>query len=250
MCPVEASPYGDGMTAEVPLTGGRVTAGVVLIGDEVRRPMGSHSEFTNAVLRALEAAGFTGAPRFLGLDEQGRERLSYLHGWVPPDLAQDEWTDEQLVAAAELTRGFHDALAGSPLAGGEETVCHNDLGPCNTVHVDGLPAAFIDWDTARPGPRVLDLAHAIWRWTVVSHTDALPLSEQVRRTRVTCDAYGDPVDRSCVPDAIVANQERVISGIRREVDAGSLEWQRRLDWHRGERAWFAAHKRAFGCGLR
>jgi Ser/Thr protein kinase RdoA (MazF antagonist) len=241
------------MAAETPLTGGRATAGVVRSGDEVRRPPGPHSAFAHAVLRALELAGFRGAPRFLGLDEQGRERLSYLHGWVAPDLAHDGWTDGQLVATAELTRGFHDALGGSPLAAGEETVCHNDLGPCNTVHVDGLPVAFIDWDSAMPGPRALDLAHAIWYWAVISDTDALPLGEQVRRARLMCDAYGDPVDRNTVPAAILASQERVIANIAktcRRRDDASPYWHRALEWHRGERAWFAAHKPAFERALR
>lgn len=89
-------------------------------------------------------------------------------------------------------------MAGSPLAAGEETVCHDDLGPCNTVHVDGLPAAYVDWDSAAAGPRVADLAHAIWR---------------------------------------------------RQTDADARYWQRALEWHRGERAWFARHKDAFERGL-
>lgn len=241
------------MTAETLLTGGRATAGVVRVGAEVRRPTGPHSEFVHAVLRALETVGFRGAPRFLGLDAQGRERLSYLHGWVAPDLAHDEWTDEQLVAAAELTRGFHDALAGSPLAAGEETVCHNDLGPCNTVHVDGLPVAFIDWDSAGPGPRAMDLAHVVWRWAVISETDVVPLDEQVRRVRLMCDAYGAALHRRSISDTILATQDRVISDIAntlRRADAHSGYWQRALEWHRGERAWFAAHRQAFDGGLR
>ena len=38
-----------------------------------------------------------------------------------------------------------------------ETVCHNELFPWNTVFRSGVPVAFIDWDTAAPGPRVWDL---------------------------------------------------------------------------------------------
>src|SRR4051794_25944981 len=125
------------MDVEVPLTGGRITQGGVGIGDEVGRPTGPRSHFAHPGLQSLEAANAAAAPRFLGLDGKGRERLSYVAGWVAPDLAHGEWTDGQLVAVAELTRRIHDALAGSALAGDEETVCHNDLGPCNTVHVDG-----------------------------------------------------------------------------------------------------------------
>jgi hypothetical protein len=84
----------------------------------------------------------------------------------------------------------------------------------------------------------MDLAHAVWYWTVLSETDALPLGEQVRRA---------------VPAAILAAQERVISniaGTRRRGDADSRFWHRALEWHRGEAAWFAAHKAAFERGLR
>jgi hypothetical protein len=74
------------MTAEVPLRGGRISAGVVRVGDEVRRPARPDAAFAHAVLTTLERAGCRGAPRFLGTDESGRERLSYLPGWVAPDL--------------------------------------------------------------------------------------------------------------------------------------------------------------------
>src|SRR4051794_34176666 len=47
--------YAFRMDVEVPLTGGRITQGVVRIGDEVRRPTGPCSDFAHAVLRALEA---------------------------------------------------------------------------------------------------------------------------------------------------------------------------------------------------
>jgi aminoglycoside phosphotransferase (APT) family kinase protein len=231
------------MRGEVPLTSGRLTVGVVRAGDEVRRPVGPHSPFVHRVLGALERAGFGGAPRFLGLDEQGRERLSYLPGWVAPDLAHDEWLDEHLVAAAELVRRFHDALAATDLAGGEETVCHNDLGPCNTVHRERVPFGFIDWDGAKPGRRALDLGHAVWRWAIISETDALPIDEQVRRVRLMCGAYG-AADRAAVLDAVVANQDRVIMNARRRGD------QESVSWHTGERAWLLAHRDVFARGLR
>lgn len=37
-----------------------------------------------------------------------------------------------------------------------ETVCHNELFSWNTVFRSGVPVAFIDWDTAAPGPRAWD----------------------------------------------------------------------------------------------
>ncbi len=113
------------------LTGGRITQGVVRIGNTVHRPTGPHTKFVHSLLPHLEESGFSGAPRVLGIDEQGQEILTFIEGYVPPDLAT--WSDVQLVRAAELIRRFHDATAGSTLTVEEEVVCHNDLSPGNTV---------------------------------------------------------------------------------------------------------------------
>jgi hypothetical protein len=44
-----------------------------------------------ALLRHLEVVGFRGSPRHIGIDEQGRDVLSWVEGQVPlppcPDLA-------------------------------------------------------------------------------------------------------------------------------------------------------------------
>lgn len=91
---------------EIPLTGGRVTAGVVRIGDTVRRPVSTDRTLVHALLRHAEAKGFDGTPRYLGIDDQRREILSFLAGDVPQDLGS--FSDEELVAAAKLLRRFHD----------------------------------------------------------------------------------------------------------------------------------------------
>src|SRR5262245_32890370 len=67
-----------GMT-EVTLPGGHTT-GAVLIGDVVHKPASPWTSTVHAVLRHLEDAGFDGAPRALGFDDQGREMLTYLPG--------------------------------------------------------------------------------------------------------------------------------------------------------------------------
>jgi aminoglycoside phosphotransferase (APT) family kinase protein len=109
--------------------------------------------------------------------------------------------------------------------------------------LDGVPAAFIDWDGAAPGARALDLAHAIWRWAIISDTNELPLAEQVRRARLMRDAYGQ-IDGAELLDAVAANQQRVVAEAQARGDRGSLKW------HSGERDWFAAQRQAFERGLR
>jgi hypothetical protein len=48
----------------------------------VRRALHQRSDYVHALLRHLEAVGFDGAPRLLGIDAQGREVLTYLPGEV------------------------------------------------------------------------------------------------------------------------------------------------------------------------
>lgn len=69
------------------------------------------------------------------LDEQGREILAFVEGVVLHDYGEHALSDERLRNAAFLIRRFHDATVGSRLAAGEEIVCHNGLGPHNTVFV-------------------------------------------------------------------------------------------------------------------
>lgn len=235
--------------AEVPLTGGRLTAGVVRVGDSVRRPMGAHSAFVHRLLRHLETAGFHGAPRVLGVDQQGREVLSFIEGWVPPNLGH--FADEALVEAARLLRGLHDATAGSKLAAGHEAVCHNDASPCNYVFVAGRPAALIDFDHAAPGERLRDVAYAGWLWTI-SADDGPPIRDQARRLRLLADAYG-LAETSLLLDAVLRRQEENLEDAlvrSRSPDPAVSEYGRASARWQGEQvAWLRLHVDEFRTGF-
>ena len=166
--------------SEVPLTGGSVNV-VVRVGDTVRRSTGPWTPAVHALLRHLKAVGFGGAPRVLGIDEAGREILTFIKGtpanrpW-PAELR----TDAGLRALAPLLRRYHDAVASfTPLDGAEwrigrvpllpgQIVRHGDVGPWNTIWRDGMPVALIDWDLAEPGSPLLDVAQATWLSTPLS----------------------------------------------------------------------------------
>src|SRR4051812_39573391 len=94
---------------EQSLQGGRTTPGVVKIRDSVRRPRTPNSDFVERLLEHLEARRFDGAPRYLGLDESGRDIFTYIPGEVPADLGT--FTASQLTHGARLLRSFHDATA-------------------------------------------------------------------------------------------------------------------------------------------
>jgi Ser/Thr protein kinase RdoA (MazF antagonist) len=218
-----------GVDEEVGLVGGRVTRGVVRVGETVRRPAKRNSAFVRRLLAHLEERGFDAAPRYLGTDELGRETFSYLPGDVPPDL-DAAIPDAALAHAARLIRRFHDATAGSTLAGKHEVACHGDLSPCNFVFRDGVPIGIIDFDAAAPGTRLEDLGYALFLWLNVG-TDGAPLAEQARRIQLFCDAYGIATDVRVVDairDAVAANLTRLRVDGRAAADI--RWWQQQLDW--------------------
>ena len=156
---------------ETPLAGGNVNPSVVRIGDTVRRSLTAASATIHQLLLHLEAKGFDGSPRFLGIDEKNREVISYLAGatGTPAYIWQH---DEPLIAAARLLKQYHDATVDF-LPQGEatwayvypditkrEVICHNDFAPYNFIYVSEAPVAVIDFDLAGPGPRLRDIAYA------------------------------------------------------------------------------------------
>jgi hypothetical protein len=59
----------------------------------------------------LTEIGFDGAPRFIGIDAQRLEVLSYIPGTaVTPPYPDWALSDEALVRVAELVRAFHQAV--------------------------------------------------------------------------------------------------------------------------------------------
>jgi Ser/Thr protein kinase RdoA (MazF antagonist) len=204
------------MEHEIPLTGGRTTADVVRIGDTIRRPIKARAAFTHELLRHLEKQGFAGAPKFLGIDSTGREVLSFVSGFVPPELGH--FSDAQLSSAALLLRQFHDATLNSPLKDGFEVVCHGDASPCNCVFVGGVPEAFIDFDDAHPGSRLQDLGYAAWLWIDIGNSD-LSVESQGQRVAEFFTNYGLSAEEA-VP-AIIAAQ---IALARRTNVVGVREW--------------------------
>ncbi|MEV5496046.1 aminoglycoside phosphotransferase family protein [Nonomuraea fuscirosea] len=132
---------------EIPLQGGDVTDGVVRVGDTVRRPASTSTPAVHAMLRHLEAAGFDGAPRVVGMDGLGREILTYLPGTT--GLRLESVSDEALAGLALLVRRFHDATAGFPLTmEGWEGGSNDDAEPEVIGHCDLTPDNVVFWAQA------------------------------------------------------------------------------------------------------
>ena len=159
---------------ETPLKGGNINSAVVRVGETVRRSTSPYAQNVHRLLAHLERKGFKKAPRFLGLDEQGREVLSYIEG--NSEFPKTLWQGTAILLEATRTlREFHDATADldfGPVTGWayafpeehrREVICHNDFAPYNMIFREELLVGIIDFDLAGPGPRLRDLAYlAYW----------------------------------------------------------------------------------------
>ena len=228
---------------EVKLTGGFFSE-VVRVGDTVRRSTGPWTPAVHALLRHLEEVGFDGAPRVLGIDEQGREVMSYVRGNVHLRATPGTMTEEVLGELGGLLRSYHDAVAGfelpsglawyhEPVSGRGAIVCHNDLSPKNTVFRKGRPVAFLDWDLASPAPPAWDLAHAAWQFVPLSddrgtarHGWSKP-PDRHRRLRILCDGYGlSGEDRRTLTRVVTERLEASTSGIESLAADGIIAYER------------------------
>jgi aminoglycoside phosphotransferase (APT) family kinase protein len=216
---------------------------VVRIGDTVRRPTHPWSQATHALLRHLEAAGFPCAPRVLGIDEEGREVLTYLEGESGPQGWAKVVDDAGLVRFARLLRDYHDAVAGfrppdglrwfTGETGGDEVICHGDFGPWNVVWQGERPVGILDWDYARPGSRIHDVAYAL-EYVAPFRDDAECLRwlrypeppDRRHRVELFATAYG-LTSTSGLVDAVVEVQRDGIEQVRRLATAGQ---QPQVDW--------------------
>jgi len=217
------------------LAGGNM-AKVVRVGATVRRSAGPWTPAVHALLDYLRASGFDAAPVPLGMDESGREVLSFIEGDTVMTPVEDQVWFDTMADAARLLRRFHDLSAGFEVppglvwrdhpadAGDHEVICHSDWAPYNAVWRQGRLVGIIDWDFARPGSRLYDLAWFAIMWCPLVPPErftaqlAEPL-DQPRRLREAADAYGLE-HRSGLLGAIRARVEPTISWIEDGAAAG------------------------------
>ena len=128
---------------ETVLAGGNIST-VVKIGATVRRVTGSWTPMVHELLDYLHDRGYGLAPRALGIDEQGREILTFISGETVVDHPWPSWvwSDELLTSAATALSTYHKVVVGyrppvvssrlgTKLLGSDEIVCHNDFAPYN-----------------------------------------------------------------------------------------------------------------------
>jgi len=240
---------------------------VVRCGDTVRRPTYEWSGSVHDLLGFLEQRGFKHAPRFLGFDDDGREVLSFLSGeagaagWakvVPP---------EGLVAFAGLLASYHRVVADYRPAGvlpwstrpavlaPGQLICHGDFGPWNVVWDGRDPVGLLDWDHARPGDALDDVAYAA-EHVVPFRDDATCVDwlgfptppDRRRRLRIFAQAYG--TEPAAIPERVARLQRDVIGAVATLAAHGvqpQETWVERgyLDELSGRLAWTEASQHLF-----
>lgn len=244
---------------EQPLAGGNATAGVVRVGDTVRKPWQPSTPAVIDYVERIRAAGID-APAHLGRDQRGRQIIEYVPGALAEALLP--FDDTALRRVGEMVRAIHDAspvldssdawpemLLAPP--GAAELICHNDLAPWNLIV--GERWVFIDWDGAGPSTRLWDLAYAAQAFAVLN--DAQPVDAAAARLAAFVDGYGaDDELRRALPMAMVQRTAAMHRLLQTSHERGMEPWgTMHVDGHGaywlGVTRYVAEHRDAWAAAL-
>ena len=251
---------------EQPLPGGVRHGRTVRVGETVRKPSGPWTPTIQVLLAHLVAKGLP-VPRPLGVDEQGRETLSYIEGRASlypwPEILK---TQQGIACVGRTLRMFHDAIAdfvppspciwqdfeNRPPAYGE-IVCHGDFGPYNLIWSESEIVGVVDWEFARPAVPMRDLAWAAVTCVPLRRDEGDPnlvfrptLAEARLRLIRLLESYGR-VDRAAVIDACIALRDEMTSKMVSRGPRGIEPWKTLLDkgmpdGNARDNAWLAANR--------
>lgn len=214
---------------ELILFGGRSTQGVVRIDNTVRRPHKTESEFSNSFLSFLQENGFGYSQRYLGRDESGRDIFEYIEGFVPDDIGNT--SIDQLCEFMKIVRRFHDLSLRFTRK--NQVICHNDLSPCNTVFVDNMPVAIIDWDSACVGERWEDLTYILWLWINIGSHDRANI-DILGQAKAALFAYGaDAQTLKNFSGKLIWRMNKVIA----EMSPNNYQYEKTKDWVEFSKLW-------------
>ena len=188
-------------------------------GNVVQRDLKPQSKTIHRLLRHLENKSIVFVPRFLGVNDENMEMLSFVEGETIEDypaVSEIQIRTKTVQQAAEILRDYHDATLDFKkhpddiwflnYEGGleKEVICHNDFAPYNITFKDNKPIGIIDFDTACPAPRIWDVAYAVYRFVPLGsevydpeqnkyrkYDKTLDCTERKLLLRAFLNAYGD-----------------------------------------------------------
>lgn len=235
---------------EEPLTGGNVSS-VYRLKDTVRRELKPESSKIHKLLKHLEKKGYRYSPAFLGIDNKGREILSFIEGEAGNyPLKEYMWSDEALEGIANMLRLYHDAVNDFPFDDSwqpidntpqpYEVLCHNDFAIYNIIFNQNKPVGIIDFDVAGPGPRMYDIAYTLYTCVPLSRHYHSEAGEEVlyqsdkdearikRRVNLFFGAYGMEFEEDFV-DMVLLRLEGICKTIKRKAEEGDDAFQKMVD---------------------
>ena len=227
------------------LEGGRENQ-IARAGNTVIRPSGLWTPTVHSLLNHLRENNFLAAPEALGFDKAGNEIVSFIEGEVNNyPLSEAAKSLEALQTAASLLRAYHDATISFlnrgmtqqkwmlPAQEPAEVICHGDYAPYNVVLNGRIAIAIIDFDTTHPGPRVWDIAYALYRWAPLTNPQNLDgwgdLNQQITRAQQFCDSYGLAIsERENLVAITVARLHALVNFMHTEAKKGNEAFQQNI----------------------
>ncbi|HAM62387.1 MAG TPA: hypothetical protein DCP62_01575 [Erysipelotrichaceae bacterium] len=237
---------GDEMKNNEALCGGRENK-IFRKSDRVVRPTGDWTPYVHDFLNFLIEKGFTIVPQPFGINEKGEEILSFVQGAVYNDpLPEFMLQDNMIKSSAKLLRGYHE-VSGTyidkltkeevwmlPSVNPIEVMCHGDFAPYNVTIIEGEATGIIDFDTLHPGPKMWDIAYAVYRWVPfvnpVNPDCSFSLEEQIRKSRLFLDTYGvKNEERDLLPQMMVDRLTNLVNYMRNQADEGNEDFRRNIE---------------------
>ncbi|MDP4549621.1 phosphotransferase [Alkalihalobacillus macyae] len=232
------------------LTGGNVS-NVYRSGNTVRRELKPESMKIHELLKHLEYKGYDHAPTFLGIDEKGREVLSYIEGEAGNyPLKEYMWSTDGLKEIARMLRLYHDAVSDFPMDNFEpldhtpepyEVMCHNDFAVYNIIYDHQKPVGIIDFDVAAPGPRLWDIAYTLYTCVPLSRLYHTETGEAVyyessrdadrmrQRVKVFFESYGVEDMEEGYVEMVLLRLEGLCKYMIRKAGEGDRAFQKMID---------------------
>ncbi|MCA0983240.1 phosphotransferase [Halobacillus yeomjeoni] len=232
------------------LAGGNVSD-VYRVGATVRRELKPESRKVHKLLKHLEYKGFTYAPRYIGIDEKGREILTFIEGKAGNDPNKEYmWSEGNLIEIARMLRRYHDSVSDfhieedwAPIDHTPqpfEVLCHNDFAIYNIIFKDEKPVGIIDFDVAGPGPRLWDIAYTLYTCVPLSRVfysesgEAYPYKPSLHarhikhRVQLFFKSYGVAMKKDYI-DMVLLRLEGLTQTIQRKAEEGDRAFQEMVD---------------------
>lgn len=232
------------------LAGGNVSK-VYRLGNTVKRELKSDSKKIHALLKHLDKKGYDYSPKYLGIDEKGREVLSFIEGEAGNyPLKEYMWSDDVLHEIARMLRLYHDSVSDFSFDDSwqsldntpqhAEVLCHNDFAIYNIIFQNERPIGIIDFDVAGPGPRLWDIAYTLYTCVPLSRFYLTETGGKVyynsfqdayrikNRVKLFFDSYGEGYDENYM-EMVLLRLEGLCKTIRRKASEGDLAFQKMIE---------------------